>query len=104
MLTFPVAHFSSAAGGTALSTTMAVAHSSSPYVTIYNTSDWSKVSNPSTLPSGTGLGVTFNSDGSLMAVAHSGSPYATIYNTSDWSKVSNPSTLPPNTGIGVAFN
>ena len=60
MLTFPVAHFSSAAGGTALSTTMAVAHFTSPYLTIYNTSDWSKVSNPSTLPPNAGWGVAFN--------------------------------------------
>ena len=58
MFTFPVAHFSSS--GTALSTTMAVAHATSPYVTIYNTSDWSKVTNPSTLPAGTGNGVAFN--------------------------------------------
>jgi hypothetical protein len=83
---------------------MAVAHDDSPYITIYNTSDWSKVDNPATLPSGRGYGVAFNSDGSMMAVAHYDSPYVTIYNTADWSKVANPATLPSGTGNGVAFN
>jgi len=65
---------------------------------------WSKVANPSTLPTGTSPGVAFNHDGSLMAVAHYTSPYVTIYNTSDWSKVANPSSLPTGAGYGVAFN
>ena len=82
------------ASTTALSTLLAVAHGGSPFVTIYNTSDWSKVANPSTLPASTGRDTDFNSDGSLLAIAHNTSPYVTIYNTSDWSKVTNPSTLP----------
>src|SRR5690606_11234117 len=54
---------------------LAVAHQSSPYVTIYNTSNWAKITNPSTLPTNTGRGVAFSPDGSLMAVAHQSSPY-----------------------------
>ena len=83
---------------------LAVGHSTSPYVTIYNTADWSKISNPSTLPTGAGNGVAFSPDGSKLAVAHFSSPYVTIYNTSDWSKISNPSTLPTGVGRGVAFS
>jgi len=83
---------------------LAVAHSTSPYVTIYNTSDWSKVADPGTLPASSGYGAAFNHDGSLLAVAHSTSPYVTIYNTSDWSKVADPGTLPTGLSNGAAFN
>ena len=62
-------------------------HYNSPYVTIYNTSDWSKVANPATLPTYTANGCAFSPDGALLAVAHNYSPCVTIYNTSDWSKV-----------------
>ena len=82
---------------------LAVAHATSPYITIYNTSDWSKVANPAVLPVNAANGVAFNPSGTLMAVAHATSPYITIYNTSDWSKVANPGSLPPDTGNGVAF-
>jgi len=81
-----------------------VAHSGSPYVTIYNTSGWSKVSNPATLPANTANGCAFSPDGALLAVAHYNSPYITIYNTSSWSKVANPATLPPNNANGCAFS
>jgi hypothetical protein len=54
---------------------MAVAHVNSPFVTIYNTSDWSKIANPSTLPTGHGTGVDFSPDGTKMAVSHFTSPY-----------------------------
>jgi len=73
-------------------------------ILIGKTGDWSKITNPSVFPPGTGNGIAFNHDGSLVAVAHWYSPYITIYNTSDWSKVSNPSLLPSGTGYGVAFN
>ena len=85
-------------------TLLAVPDANSPYVHIWNTSTWSKVSNPSTLPTGGGKGVAFCPDGSLLAVGHATSPYITIYNTSDWSKVSNPSTLPDDTVSALSFN
>ena len=65
---------------------LAVAHNASPYINIYNTSDWSKVANPATLPASTSYGCAFSPNGALLAVAHNSSPYVTIYNTSDWSK------------------
>ena len=78
---------SSTANGCAFSpdgTLLAVAHSGSPYITIYNTSTWAKLANPSVLPSSNATGCAFSPDGTLLAVAHSGSPYITVYNTSTW--------------------
>ena len=74
---------------------LAVAHGSSPYLTIY---DWSsgapvKITNPATLPTGAASGVAWSPNGRYLAVGHSNSPYITIY---DWSsgapvKIANPS-------------
>ena len=62
-----------------------MAHNGAPYITIYNTADWSKLPNPSVLPPSTGNGCAFSPDGSKLAVAHNGAPYITIYNTAGWS-------------------
>jgi WD40 repeat protein len=85
---------------------LAVAHAVNPYITIYNTSDWSKVANPAQLPptNAAGYGCAFSPDGALLAVAIQFSPYIFIYNTSDWSKVANPAQLPSSTGNGCAFS
>ena len=88
---------------------IAVAHTSSPYVTAY---PWSasgfgtKFTNPGTLPVGGGLGVAFSPLGTEIAVAHDTSPYVTAY---PWSaagfgtKFTNPGTLPVGIGRSVAF-
>ena len=89
---------------------IAVASNDSPYITAY---PWSgsgfgtKYSNPATLPTGTGQGVAFSSNGSDVAVAISNaSPYVLAY---PWSgsgfgtKYSDPATLPTSTGNGVAW-
>ena len=67
-------------------TYLAVAHINSPYITIYkrNGDTFTKLSNPSasdpsTLPTGNGRGVAFDSTGTYLAVAHYGRPYITIY-------------------------
>ena len=59
---------------------LAVAHAGSPYITIYNTSTWAKLANPSALPSNNANGCAFSPDGTLLAVAHGVSPHITIYN------------------------
>ncbi len=69
-------------------TLLAVAHSGGPYITVYNTSTWTKLANPSTLPSNAATGCAFSPDGTLLAVAHSSSPYLTVYNTSTWAETS----------------
>jgi len=98
---------SSTANGVAISpdgSLCAVAHYNSPYLTVYRTSDWSKVT-ISSPPPGTANGVAFNQDGSLCAVAHGSSPYLTVYRTSDWSKVDHPFAVVPANSYtrGVAF-
>ena len=102
------------AAGTPTAKYIAIAHSSSPYISAY---PWSssgfgtKYSNPGTLPTntgyGTGYGVAFSPDGSAIAIAHYSTPYISAY---PWSssgfgtKYSDPGTLPPSTGCGVAFS
>ena len=85
-------------------TKLAIAHSTTPFVTILNTSTWAALSNPATLPASTGWGVAWSPDGSKLAVAHSTSPFMTVYNTSDWSKMANPASLPTDIGNAVAFS
>ena len=62
-------------------TRLAVAHSSSPYITIYDTTTtpYTKLSNPTTLPASTGYGCAFSHDGTRLAVAHKDPPYITAY-------------------------
>ena len=100
-----------AGGGSAPYTgDLAVAHSTSNYITAYpwtsGTGFGTKYSDPSTLPAGDGGGVAFSPDGADLAVAHSTSPYISVY---PWSsgfgtKYSDPSTLPTSNGYGVAFS
>ena len=82
---------------------IALAHSSSPYIAVY---PWDsgfgvKYADPSTLPTGTGYGVAFSPDGANIAVSHNSSPYISAY---PWSgsgfgaKYADPSTLPTGRG------
>ena len=86
---------------------MAVAHSTSPFVTTYDWSEgaWVKRANPASLPPGTGNGVALTPDGLVMTVAHSISPFITTYDWSGgaWVKRADPASLPPNTVYGVAL-
>ena len=97
-------------GGGATSSAIAVAHSTTPYITAY---PWSgagfgtKFSDPTTLPTGVGRGVSFSADGSAVAVAHSTTPYITAYPLSGagfGTKFSDPTTLPTDTVYGVSFS
>ena len=74
----------------------------SPFLTVTNTSDWSKISGTPTL-SGSGNGCAFSPDGQYLAVAHGGTPCLTIINMNDWSEISGTPTL-PSTGNGCAFS
>ena len=76
---------------------LAVAHSGSPFVTVY---DWItgspvKMADPSDLPAGVGNGAAWSPDGRYLVIAHTTTPYVTIY---DWDtgspvKITNPGTL-----------
>lgn len=93
---------------------MAVAHTTSPYVTIYyknltDKSNWTKLTNPLTPPTGNGAAVDFSADGNYMAVAHTTSPYVSVYYknlsfSGNWTKLTNPASLPSTTGTAVAFS
>jgi 6-phosphogluconolactonase (cycloisomerase 2 family) len=91
---------------------MSVAHSTSPFITIYeidsSTNTFTKLANPALLPAATGWGTTFSPDGKYMSVAHTTSPFITIYEinsaTNTFTKLANPSQLPASTGRGTAFS
>lgn len=87
---------------------LAVAHSTSPFVSIYQ---WTggvltKLSNPASLPPNGGQDVSWSNDSRFLAVAHVGTPFVTVYERSGttFTKLTNPTTLPTSTGNGVAWN
>jgi hypothetical protein len=91
---------------------LAVSHTTTPFVTIYEVSGtgasatFTKLSNPASLPAGDGKGVTFSADNRFMAVAHATTPFVTIYeiNGTTFTKLSDPASLPAAQGNGVAFS
>ena len=101
---------------------LAVAHSTSPYLTVYDISGGSsprtyvsKLADPATLPAGDGKGIAFSVDGKYLAVAHLSSPYVTVYSfvgdftAHPWTatigaKIADPATLPTGDGYAVEFS
>ena len=65
-----------------------------------------KLTDPATLPTGSGYGAAFSPDGSHLAVAHNYSPYITIYKRSGdtFTKLADPATLPTSSASGAAFS
>ena len=63
------------------STYLAIAHFSSPFVTIYKRSGdtFTKLANPAALPASAGCGATFDPTSTYLAIAHFSSPFVTIY-------------------------
>lgn len=88
---------------------IAVAHASSPFITVYKatvgSSTLTKLANPTTLPTGIAYGCAWNPAGTVLAVRHATSPFLSVYTRSGdtLTKVVNPTTLPvgPNTGTQV---
>ena len=62
-------------------TYLAVAHGTSPFITIYKREGdtFTKLADPDVLPTGTGQGCAFDPTGTYLAVAHASSPNITIY-------------------------
>ena len=79
-------------------TYLAVAHATSPYITVYQRSGstLTKLADPATLPTGTARGCSWDSSGTYLAVAHDSSPYITVYQRSGstLTKLADPATLP----------
>lgn len=92
----------------AVSTSLAVSYGSSPYVIIYNrsTDTYTKIADPSSLPTGQSNGLSWTADKNSFAVAHNNTPYVTIYNRSGdtFTKLSNPGTLPTGNAEECAWN
>lgn len=86
-----------------------VTHFNSPYVTAYpfDNGFGTKLSDPSTLPTGIGRCVAFSPDKKFIAIGHETSPYISVYHWSNdgfGSKVSNPGTLPSNIVLEVRWS
>jgi hypothetical protein len=92
--------------------TIAIAHNTTPCISVYPWSSSSgfgvKYSNPSTLPTGNGLSVAFSNGDSVIAIGHSTTPFLSVY---PWStatgfgvKFNNPATLPLAACDGVDFS
>lgn len=87
---------------------LAVAHSSSPYISVYKITDgiYTKLNNPVDLPTNTGDGISFSPDGRYIAIAHSSSPYITVYLLENdiLTKVDVSGGYPSNTGRACKFS
>lgn len=87
---------------------LAVAHNTTPFVTIYERSgtNFNKLANPGTLPAGNANCVAWSPNGDFLLVAHATTPFITIYQRQglNFTKLSNPATLPANTGLSAAFS
>ena len=62
-------------------TYLAIAHETTPFVTIYKRSGdtFTKLANPADLPADEGYGASFSPDGTYLAIAHETTPFVTIY-------------------------
>jgi hypothetical protein len=87
---------------------LAVAHATSPYISIYqrNANKFVKLSNPATLPTNDAYGCSWSPNGEFLAVAHAVSPFVTIYQRSGttFTKLANPATLPTGVGTGCSWS
>jgi 6-phosphogluconolactonase (cycloisomerase 2 family) len=91
---------------------LTVAHSVSPFLTIYKadytTGSFTKLANPTNLPPAAGKSVSFSNDGKYLSVSHDTSPFITIYDidyaTDTFTKVADPATTPTGTARGMAFS
>ena len=63
---------------------LTVAHSTTPFITIYQRSGttFTKLTNPATLPIGNGVGTAWSPDGQFLTMTYSTTPFITIYRTS----------------------
>ncbi len=89
---------SNAAPPVVISTLLAAAHSTTPFVSIYETTGYTKLNNPPSLPAGNGRAVAFSADGSLLAVGCATTPFIKVYNVTS---ITDPSTWTAVAGISA---
>jgi WD40 repeat protein len=87
---------------------LAVAHTTTPFATIYSygSDTFSKRPNATTLPTGNAEACAFSEDGVYLAVGHATTPFLSIYKRSGekYEKIANPTDLPPALVRGCAFS
>lgn len=86
---------------------MAVGHTSTPYITIYETSGYTKVTGPSLIPDDDVFGLEYSHDGTMLAVAIRGTGVTGdtlyIYDTTTWARTI-PVTQPNTVAYSVAWS
>lgn len=93
----------SGSGGGTPGATFAVAHINSPYLTLFNTSDYSTKAGPAITPTGSTRGVAYRPDGSMLAVTMLTAPYVRLYDA-NLAKLTDPAILPTGGGHSIAFS
>jgi WD40 repeat protein len=87
---------------------LAVAHTTSPFVTIYQRmgTTFIKLANPIDLPASNGVSISWSPNGELLAIGHEVPPFITIYqrNGAIFTKFSNLPERPVSDGLGCAFS
>jgi len=87
---------------------LAVAHSITPYIIIYDWTggSWVKRANPAILPTDIGNDCALSSDGLILAVAHYIAPYITTYDWTGgaWVKRTDPAVLPTGIAYGCTLS
>jgi hypothetical protein len=83
-----------------------VAHSSSPYISVYAGSTVTKRSDPATLPTGGAYCVAWTPDDAFLAVGHDNSPYLSVYSKSGatLTKIADPASVPASAVVDLAWN
>ena len=91
-----------------MGTYLSVAHFTSPYVTTYKRAGdvLTKLADPATLPTGTGVGASWSPDGTYLSIAHYTSPFVTTYKRAGdvLTKLADPATLPTGLGRGASWS
>jgi WD40 repeat protein len=95
-------------------TSLAVAHTTTPFVSIYNRSGdtYTKLTGGTgangmnTLPTGNATSVAWNPAGTSLAVGHATTPFVSIYNRSGdtFTKITNPTVLPTGTVNSIKWS
>lgn len=87
---------------------LAVAHTTTPFVTIYERTGTTlnKLTNPGTLPAGNANACAWSPNGDFLIVCHAITPFITIYQRDgiNFTKITNPGTLPAAAGLSAAFS
>lgn len=87
---------------------LAIAHNTTPFVTIYERSGstFTKLPDPGTTPTGNANAVAWSPNGDFLAVAHATTPFVTIYQRqgNNFTKLSNPAALLGSAGQALVFS